>query len=110
MEDQHIEIIDASEKIHEMIYKVVVQINDPRKMDKRVLESFVGEGSSQKVTLVKGDQSCKGDLLNTDPYSMSIDLPDEYFKILRNDRILVQFKHPTYDNHFVPGLYDGITP
>ena len=101
MEDKHIEIIDASEKIHEMIYKVIVQVNDPRKMDKRVLESFVGEDSSQKVTLVKGDQSCKGDLLNTDPYSMSINLPDEYFEILRNDRILVQFKHPTYDKHFV---------
>jgi hypothetical protein len=101
MEDKHIEIIDASEKIHEMIYKVIVQINDPRKMDKRVLESFVGEDSSQKVTLVKGGQSCKGDLLNADPHSMGINLPDEDFEILRNDRILVQFKHPTYDKYFV---------
>lgn len=101
MKNKHIEIIDASEKIHEMIYKVIVQINDPRKMDKRILENFVGECSSQKVTLVKGDQSCKGDLLNTDPYSMSINLPDDYFKIERDDRILVQFKHPTYDKRFV---------
>ena len=101
MENKHIEIIDASEKIHEIIYKVIVQINDPRKMDKRILENFVGEGSSQRVTLVKGDQSCKGDLLNTDPYSMSISLPDDCFEIERDDKILMQFKHPTYDTCFV---------
>jgi len=101
MLNKEIEIIDISEKIHEIIYKVTIQINDPRKIDPRILKDFTGKDRTKKVTLIKGNQTCKGDLLTPYPHSMGIKLLDEDFKLQCNDTILVQFKHPTYDQHFV---------
>jgi hypothetical protein len=95
------EIIDLGEKIHEIIYRVIVQINDPRKIDKRILKDFLGKGHTEKVKIIKGKQVCEGELLNLYPYSMGIKPLDKNFKLKRNDTILVQLKHPTYDQHFV---------
>lgn len=95
------EIIDISEKIHEIIYKIIIQVNDPRKIDRRILKDFIGKDRTKKVTLIKGNQTCEGDLLTTYPHSMGIKILDKNFQLNRNDTILVQFKHPTYDQHFV---------
>jgi len=101
MLDKKTEIIDLGEKIHEIIYKVTVQIDDPRKIDKRILKDFIGKDSSKKITLIKENQTCEGDLLNPYPHSMSIKIMNEDFELQRNDTILVQFKHPAYDQRFV---------
>ena len=101
MQNKRIEIIDISERIHEIIYKAIIQINDPRKIDQRILKDFIGKDRTKKVTLIKGNQTRQGELLNPYPHSMSIKFLDKDFKIQRNDTILVQFKHPTYDQQFV---------
>lgn len=95
------EIIDISERIHQILYKVIIQVNDPQKIDQRILKDFIGKDRTQKVTLLKGAQTCEGDLLAPYPHSMGIKLLDKDFELKRNDTILVQFKHPTYDQHFV---------
>jgi len=95
------EIIDISERVHEIIFKVIIQINDPRKIDPRIHKDFIGKDRTKKVTLIKGNQTCQGDLLTPYPHSMAIKLLDKNFQLNPNDTILVQFTHPTYDQHFV---------
>ena len=101
MLNKKIEIIDIDDKIRESISKILIQINDPRKIDPSILNDFIGKNSTEKVTLIKGEKTCKGDLLSLYPYSMGIKPLDEDFKLHRNDTILVQFKHPTHDQQFV---------
>ena len=95
------EIIDIGDAIHEIVYKILIQVNDPRKIDPRILNDFTGENRTEKVKLIKGTQSCEGELLSLYPYSMGIKPLDKDFKLHRDDTILVQFKHSTYDQQFV---------
>ena len=95
------EIIDVSDTIHEITHKIIIQINDPRKIDGKILKDFIGKNGAEKVTLIKGKQVCKGELLTLYPYSMGIKPLNKNFKLNRNDAILVQIKHPTHDTQFV---------
>jgi len=101
MQNEKIEIIDISKKVHDIFYKITIQVNDPRKIDQKVLKDFIGENRTEKVTLIKGNHRYEGELLNTHPHSMNIKFLDKDFKIQRNDTILVLFNHPTYDQYFV---------
>lgn len=96
-----IEIIDLGNKINEIIYKILIQVNDPQKIDPKILNDFVGENRTEKVRLIKGVETCEGEILTLYPYSMGIKPLDNDFKLNRDDNILVQFKHSHYEQQFV---------
>ncbi|MCK5186320.1 MAG: PilZ domain-containing protein, partial [Deltaproteobacteria bacterium] len=99
--NRKIEIIDLGNKINEIIYKILIQVNDPKKIDPKILNDFVGENRTEKVRLIKGAETCEGEILTLYPYSMGIKPLDNDFKLNRDDNILVQFKHSRYEQQFV---------
>ncbi len=101
MQNENIEIIDISDKIHEILYQSTKLVNGPQDIDQRILKDFIGKERTQKVKLIKGNQACEGELLTLSPHSMGIKPLDKDFKLLRNDTILVQIQHPAYDQQFI---------
>jgi hypothetical protein len=101
MQNENIEIIDISDKIHEILYQITKLVNGPQDIDQRILKDFIGKERTQTVKLIKGNQVCEGELLTLSPYSMGIKPLDKDFKLLRNDTILVQIQHPAYDQQFI---------
>jgi hypothetical protein len=99
--NKKIEIIDIGNKINEIIYKILIQINDPKKIDPKILNDFIGENHTEKVKLINGAETCEGEILALYPYSMGIKPLDNDFKLNREDNILVQFKHSHYEQQFV---------
>ncbi|MCK5421715.1 MAG: hypothetical protein KAJ08_06100, partial [Deltaproteobacteria bacterium] len=66
------EIIDMGDKIHEITNRILIQVNDPKKIDPKMLNDFVGENRTEKVRLIKGAETCEGEILTLYPYSMGI--------------------------------------
>lgn len=94
------EIIDIGNKIHEITNRILIQVNDPKKIDPKILNDFVGENRTEKVRLIKGDETCEGEILTLYPYSMGIKPLDKDFKLNCDDNILVQLKHSGYEQQF----------
>ena len=101
MQNESIEIIDISDKIHELIYQITKLVNGPKNIDQRILKDFIGKDCTHKIKLIKGNQACEGELLTLSQHSMGIKPLNKDFKLHRNDTILVQIQHPAYDQQFI---------
>ena len=99
--NKKIEIIDIGNKIHEIVNKILIQVNDPKKIDPKILNDFVGENRTENVRLIKGTETREGEILTLYPYSMGIKPLDKDFILSCDDTILVRFKHSRYERQFV---------
>jgi hypothetical protein len=92
------EIIDIGDKIHSIVFKRFVQANHPRKIEPKVLESYIkGENN---LILKHGETIKKGSVVKIDPTSMVVELPGNGIKMERNDKVLAVFDHPCYNTIF----------
>lgn len=101
MQNRKVEIIDIGNNIHEIVNKILIQVNDPKKIDPKILNDFVGENRTENVRLIKGAETCEGKILTLYPYSMGIKPLDKDFKLSCDDTIRVRFKHSRYEQQFV---------
>ena len=95
------EIINISDKIHDLIFKDIVQVNHPSKIEPRVLEGFVDGKNQAHLTLVNGKITTKANLLSINPASIDVELMDDTFRPERDDRVVIVFDLHTYNRTFI---------
>ena len=95
------EIVDISNKIHDLIYRNLVQVNHPHKIEPRVLESYISGDNQKDLILTHGEATTKASILNINQNSIVVELLKESFKLGKNNRTLIVFNHPTYNKTFV---------
>lgn len=95
------EIIDISDSIHDIIYKRLVQVNHPHKIEPRVLESYISGENHKDLILAHGEATTKASIININSDFIVVDLLEGSFKLERNNRVLIVFNHPSYNTTFV---------
>jgi len=95
------EIIDISDRIHDMIYQDLVQVNHPYKIESRVLESYISGENQKNLILAHGEATTKASILKINQSSIVIELLKKSFKLEKDNRVLIVFNHPTYNKTFV---------
>jgi hypothetical protein len=95
------EIIDVSDKIHELIYRDRILIRHPHAIEPRVLEGFLGSNNQENVVLVNGEVTTHATLLRVNDNSMVVKLCDESLRFDRHQSILAVFNHSAYDKIFL---------
>lgn len=94
------EIIDINDRIHDIVYKRLVQVNHPYKIEPRVLESYISGENQKDLILIHGEATTKVSIVNINHNSIVVELLENGFKVDRHDKVLVVFDHPSYNTAY----------